>query len=234
MNPIRFELFAALILGIFACGCDSGKDETSTVAQTDTVPDAATMVTENEIQSVLASLSPEDRELAVAQRFCAINVYRRLGSMGTPVKIETSGKPFFVCCEDFVEAAKNGGAKIKRTASGLRKSTARLAKLSPAERAIAESQKYCPVMSSRLLGTMGDPIKLELEGKPVYICCPDCVAEAEASPGEILARVEALKRQQSGMKDMHDDDHKHHHDEHGDHEHHNDKHDDHAHESTGT
>ena len=55
---------------------------------------------EAELKANLAKLSPEDRKLAEAQRFCAINTDERLGSpsMGTPIKVMLKGKPVFLCC----------------------------------------------------------------------------------------------------------------------------------------
>jgi hypothetical protein len=209
MNIFRLRLIVALTLGIFA----GHRNVTS--AQQVHAHDHEAM--EKNIREALAGLSPEDRELAAAQRFCPIHVYRRLGSTGgTPIKVATTGKPIFVCSRECVEEVVKGGAAIKRIASGLRKSTARLAKLSPEERAAAEAQKYCPIMSSRLLGTMGAPIKLVLNGKPVYVCCPDCVADAEANPAETLAQAAKLRRKQVVVKDKHHD-HKHDHDKHHEH-----------------
>ena len=49
---------------------------------------------------------------------------------------------------------------------------------------------------------MGAPIKLELDGKPVYLCCSGCTKKAQADPAATLAKVEELK--QAGMKQDHD------------------------------
>jgi hypothetical protein len=51
------------------------------------------------IKANLAKLSPEDRKLAEAQRFCAIQNEERLGGMGAPpMKVMVKGKPVFLCC----------------------------------------------------------------------------------------------------------------------------------------
>ena len=214
MNAIRIEVIVALTVGIFACGCNQGTVQKSTAQKSSGQGDAS-VAAEKEISEALAGLAPEDQELAEAQRFCAINVYGRLGSMGTPVKIETSGKPIFVCSEKFIEAAKEGGASIKRIASSLKKSSARLAKLSPEERAAAEEQKYCPIYKNRFLGSMGAPIKLELLGETVYVCCPDCIEDAEASPENTVARAKKLRAGE--IDDKLDQDAEHHHHDHADH-----------------
>jgi hypothetical protein len=54
---------------------------------------------EAEIRDNLAKLKPEDRRLAEAQRFCAIQKENRLGSMGVPVKVMVKGRPVFLCCD---------------------------------------------------------------------------------------------------------------------------------------
>jgi hypothetical protein len=54
-------------------------------------PDAA-------ILAAMARLSPEDRKMAQAQRFCPVNAESRLGSMGTPLKVIVDGQVVFICC----------------------------------------------------------------------------------------------------------------------------------------
>jgi multidrug efflux pump subunit AcrA (membrane-fusion protein) len=73
-----------------------------------------------------------------------------------------------------------------------RKFRAILAKLSTADRKLAEAQKTCPVKGTRL-GSMGVPVKVVLDGKPVFLCCSGCEDEARADPGKTLARVEEGK-----------------------------------------
>jgi hypothetical protein len=51
------------------------------------------------IKENLAKLSPEDRKLAEAQRFCAVEGEEsRLGSMDVPIKLMIKDKPVFICC----------------------------------------------------------------------------------------------------------------------------------------
>jgi Cu/Ag efflux protein CusF len=60
-----------------------------------------------EIKESLAKLSPEDRKLAEAQRFCAVQGKKsRLGAMGTPVKVMVKGQPVFLCCDACTETAQ--------------------------------------------------------------------------------------------------------------------------------
>jgi len=48
-----------------------------------------------------------------------------------------------------------------------------LSKLPEEDRKLAEEQKTCPVGHSAL-GSMGTPIKVDVGGKPVFICCEGC------------------------------------------------------------
>ena len=73
------------------------------------------------------------------------------------------------------------------------KVSAELAKLSPDDRKIAEAQKYCAVMSHERLGAMGPPLKLDIKGEPVFVCCKGCRQKALKNPDETLAKVAAMK-----------------------------------------
>jgi hypothetical protein len=78
---------------------------------------------ETTIRANLAQLTPKDRELAEAQKYCPVHGDHLLGSMGKPIKVVISlenklanngccGKPVvidktvFVCCKECVTQAK--------------------------------------------------------------------------------------------------------------------------------
>lgn len=63
-----------------------------------------------------------------------------------------------------------------------------LAELSPEDRLLAEKQKVCPV-TGELLGSMGIPLKVDVNGKPVFICCEGCKEELLKKPDEYLAKL---------------------------------------------
>lgn len=50
------------------------------------------------VAAALARLSPQDQPIAKAQQYCAVMNQSRLGSMGTPIKLEIKSEPVFVCC----------------------------------------------------------------------------------------------------------------------------------------
>lgn len=96
----------------------------------------------------------------------------------------------------------SGGGKTGQGASIVRPSTptdleakiaADLAKLSPADRKLAEAQVYCPILKGSPLGSMGVPIKLVVHNQPVFICCSGCEKGALANPQRTLEEVAKLK-----------------------------------------
>ena len=46
----------------------------------------------------------------------------------------------------------------------------------------------CPVMDEPL-GSMGQPVKVMIGDKPIYLCCKGCVKKVQAQPAEYLAMV---------------------------------------------
>jgi hypothetical protein len=91
-------LTACLVVGLSftlaSCGepPEKPKADAKPAAKADAELEAA-------IKANLAKLSPEDRKLAEAQRFCAVEGEEsRLGSMDVPIKLMIKGKPVFICC----------------------------------------------------------------------------------------------------------------------------------------
>jgi len=73
------------------------------------------------------------------------------------------------------------------------KIVAALAKLSPADRELAEKQRTCPILKDSRLGSMGVPIKLTLADETVFLCCAGCKGQATAEPALAAARVKELR-----------------------------------------
>jgi membrane fusion protein, copper/silver efflux system len=53
----------------------------------------------------------------------------------------------------------------------------------------ALEQKNCPVTEARL-GSMGDPIPVQVEGRKVWTCCAACPPKLKAAPAKYLDRLE--------------------------------------------
>lgn len=60
--------------------------------------------------------------------------------------------------------------------------------LSEADRKLATAQKTCPV-SEKPLGSMGTPIKVDVEGRAVFLCCEGCRKKLLADPAKYLAKL---------------------------------------------
>ncbi len=198
---------------IYFGGSDSGgtrNDTTVTTVRPSTPEDE-----DRKRQAALQKLAPADRTLVEKQRFCPILENSRLGSMGTPVKLTLNGQSVFLCCPACeAEARKDPEQTIEKvnrlktgaepagssstspvapkSAAKEEKIQAALAKLGEADRRLAEAQKFCPILADSRLGSMGKPIKLMLEGQPVFVCCAACEEAARAQPKETAARVQQL------------------------------------------
>jgi hypothetical protein len=68
-----------------------------------------------------------------------------------------------------------------------------LGRLAPADRALAERQKVCPVTGERL-GSMGVPHAVTVEGRTVFLCCKGCEAEMRKDARKYLAKLEREQR----------------------------------------
>lgn len=93
----------ALGASLVGAGCNGASSE-KPKAQSAAVRQAAAKASEGQedeaaIQANLAQLSPEDRKLAEAQKYCAVQTDDRLGEMAVPVKLTIKGQPVFLCCK---------------------------------------------------------------------------------------------------------------------------------------
>ncbi len=199
----RLFLVATAAISSFGISSQSSAQEKVVPALGDAHgQDPNAMKAEQKITDSLGKLSAEDRKFATAQRFCPVMEYGRLGAMGTPIKLMLEGKAVFVCCKGCVSNANADAKGTLAKAQKLTAASAELVKLSPEDRTAAESQKYCAIAAGSFLGGMGAPIKLELDGKLVFLCCKGCVAKARADPVATVAKVEKLR--QAGTEKDHD------------------------------
>jgi multidrug efflux pump subunit AcrA (membrane-fusion protein) len=177
--------------------------------------------TGSKIAAAMAKLSPADRAVAQAQGSCPVLDESPLGAMGVPVKVTVDGQDVFVCCQSCAKSATKDPEKTLRRIAELKsrsnkgraatpagepptslgandrageKIKAALAKLSPIDRKAAELQKECPINEGSVLGSMGVPVKLSLEGESVFVCCKACQEAALADPRGTLEKVKHLRR----------------------------------------
>ncbi|RIK73953.1 MAG: RND transporter [Planctomycetota bacterium] len=67
-----------------------------------------------------------------------------------------------------------------------------LEKLPEEDRALATAQRLCPV-TGEPLGSMGVPVKVTIDGEPVFLCCKSCERQARQQPAQTLEKVRALR-----------------------------------------
>src|SRR4051794_13827695 len=82
-----------------------------------------------------------------------------------------------------------GDAGSGRQAAREKKVEANRANLSAGDRALADEQDYCAVQTRNKLGGMGVPMKVMVEGRPVFLCCEGCKSTAEDDPDKTLKTV---------------------------------------------
>jgi Cu(I)/Ag(I) efflux system membrane fusion protein len=177
------------------------------------------------LTAVLANMPEGDRKLIEAQQYCPILTDNKLGSMGEPVKLMVDGQPVFVCCsacskkalanpqktlakvEEFKKKKPGSVDQVAKPTPPAKKESgkdakikAALAKLSDADRKLAEQQRFCAVLTTSPLGSMGAPVKVMVDGQPVFVCCEGCREEALSDPQVTLAKVQELKEATSTKK----------------------------------
>jgi len=165
---------------------------------------------EEKIKAAIARMPEADRASAAAQRYCPMMGTVRLGAMGVPVKLLINDKQVFVCCKGCQEEAVEHGKETLSKAEKLKRIAAAITKLPAGDQALVEAQMFCAVAKENRLGSMGIPVKLMLEGKPVFLCCEGCEGEARANPKATLAQVEAIKKKnaEAGHHSGHNHEHK--------------------------
>lgn len=116
---------------------------------------------------------------AAEQKTCPVT-NAKLGSMGDPVAVDVEGRKVWLCCAACEPKLKAQPAKylakLSHSAAGSERTPT------------VEEQKVCPVTGAKL-GSMGDPILVEVEGKKVWTCCAACPPKLKAEPAKYLARL---------------------------------------------
>jgi multidrug efflux pump subunit AcrA (membrane-fusion protein) len=152
------------------------------------------------IATALEGLTPEDRATVEQQRICPVT-QMLLGSMGEPLKVDVMGLPIFICCQGCQQrllddplkylANLNEADTQSEESEDLEEAEAimeAMAQLAPEDRRLAEAQRICPV-TEMALGCMGIPIKVDVQGQPVFICCEGCRESLLADAVKYLAKL---------------------------------------------
>lgn len=161
------------------------------------------------IQENLAGLSADDRELAESQKYCPVMPEVLLGEMGPPIKTTLDGHAVMLCCKGCAKAAEkspqetlNALAKIQDKVAAAAEVEANLAALSAEDRHAAVAQGFCPVMTDSALGSMGPPVKVDVNGETVFVCCKGCGKKAQANPDKTLKTVAELQEKAAKLQDI--------------------------------
>ncbi|MGH7170159.1 MAG: hypothetical protein ACRELF_08790 [Gemmataceae bacterium] len=181
MKAFHFWAFVAVPLTLIALGCANNAP-----------PSENAQAKEARIKANLEKLDPEDREQAQEQKYCAIETKTRLGDMGKPIKLTIEEQSVFLCCKGCEKAAKQDPKATLARVEELKIQTA-LEQLDPADRKLAEEQKFCASEPENRLGSMGSPIKVMVKDQPVFLCCGSCRKAALKDPEKTLAAVKKLK-----------------------------------------
>lgn len=89
-------------------------------APADKAPGGAAADDEAEIKANLAKLSDDDRKLAQAQKWCAVQTDHPLGAMGVPIMVMVKDQPVFLCCKGCLRKAKADPDKTLATVKELK------------------------------------------------------------------------------------------------------------------
>lgn len=65
--------------------------------------------------------------------------------------------------------------------------------LSAADAVLAKAQGTCPV-SEEPLGAMGEPVKVTVGDRTLFLCCNGCKKKFDKDPDTYLAKLDAMKK----------------------------------------
>jgi hypothetical protein len=60
-----------------------------------------------------------------------------------------------------------------------------IALLPVADQKLALAQRTC-IVTGDLLGSDGKPVKVQLRGQTLFVCCQECANEVRANPNEFI------------------------------------------------
>ena len=146
-----------------------------------------------DLYPVLSGLAPGDR-VAAAGAFL-IDAETRLNPAAASAYFGASGGP--------QEGRSSGGARRADDESQEEPSSAAprplspkhleaIAQLPPEDQELARKQKVCPI-TGEPLGSMGVPVKMVVESRPVFLCCEGCRSKVKENPRAALRKAAAAR-----------------------------------------
>jgi hypothetical protein len=109
-------------------------------------------------------------------------------------QFQISGKPSLLYPEGMAGSGHTHGSVAGQTKRGGAAAAAKiknnLEKLSAADKELAMAQENCPV-TDQPLGSMGVPIKIDVEGQDVFLCCAGCTPAVKKDARAILDKLKS-------------------------------------------
>lgn len=122
-----------------------------------------------ESQGHNASLSEKEQLLVAAQKICPVTG-QELGSMGDPIPAKFGEQTVFLCCQGC--QGKDADPQHWKTIQSN----------------LAMAQGTCPIMGKPVTGDSQSTI---VDGHPIFVCCPPCIAKVQADADAVLVKVTA-------------------------------------------
>lgn len=167
------------------------------------------------LQITPATLSAADHQPVALQGVCPVTE-TALGAHGDPIKLIVGGQAVYVCCSGCVQSVQNDphgyvqktthivqvnqAARRSPPPAQSRPQVVR-AQLTADDHSLVQQQRICPVMDQPL-GSHGEPIKLLVDGQPLYVCCEGCIEQVVEHPYPTLDKVARNVRAVSAPRDL--------------------------------
>ncbi len=116
----------------------------------------------------LARMSVEE------QKTCPVTG-EALGSMGAPLTVDLDAGQVWICCKGCEKPLKTTPAKY-------------IPALQSKPVRTAAEQEICPVTRAKL-GSMGEPLSVEVHHEKVWLCCDGCTDKIQAEPDRYLSAL---------------------------------------------
>jgi hypothetical protein len=115
-------------------------------------------------------LSRRDQLRIAVQEICPVSG-NKLGSHGSPVKVQVGKETVFLCCQGCVQGKINSQHWATIHAN------------------FARAQQICPVMKHKL---PPNPKWVIVQGQIVFVCCPPCTEKISEQPETFLRKIDEL------------------------------------------
>jgi hypothetical protein len=135
---------------------------------------------------VISGLAAGDR-VAAAGSFL-LDAETRLNPAAAATYFGASGRPSQGAGGTTGNGVTRGDAKSEKGKPLTPAQKEQIDKLPPADRELALAQHVCPVTGAPL-GSMGVPVKVMVEGRPVFLCCKGCESQVKSNPKAILKKL---------------------------------------------